>query len=151
MTDFESGNIEAIIKEKGEVITCTSGTSMLPMLRDKRDMVVIVLPERNPKLNDVVLYRASCGKLLLHRIIKVLPDEYIIRGDNRYAREFGVKESDIIGILKEFYRGGKRIDCEKNSGYKFYVFFNRISYPIRHLWVKIIKRFLAKLKHLVIK
>lgn len=150
MIDINSSenNIENVIEQQGEIIACSSGFSMFPMLRNRKDMVVIVKPSKKPRLHDVVLYRTSGGKLLLHRIIKILENEYIIRADNRFNKEYGVTEADVFGILKGFYRNGKYIDCEKSKLYKLYVLYNRISLPFRFIWRKTGTRVVEKIKRM---
>lgn len=136
--NFLDSSIEEILAEKGEVMVCSAGTSMYPMLRNKQDMIVVETVKRQLKKNDVPLYRLKSGKLVLHRIIKVMPDHYVIRGDNLTVNEH-IYPEQIIGVLKSFYRGGVHIDCQTNKKYKLYVFFIRRIY------------FLKKLKKLIFK
>ena len=142
-------NIEKVLAEKGLVMTSTSGVSMYPMLRHRKDMVVIETVKRELKSNDVPLYRSPSGKLVLHRILKVKNNEYIIRGDNLLMKEH-VKPERIIGVLKEFYRNGKHVDCATSRGYKLYIFYIRHSYYLRYLWKKIIRPTLGKIKRFII-
>lgn len=131
MADGES--IEAKIAELGEIVFSNKGKSMYPMLRNRKDMSVIRRFEgERLKVGDVPVFRMKCGKLVMHRIIKVTPEMYITRGDNETHCEKARPES-IFGVLKGFYRNGRYIDCEKSRLYKCYVFLNRISYPIRFL------------------
>lgn len=156
MSDFEldTNRIDEILSEKGEIITCSSGFSMYPMLRNRKDMVVIKKPQSRPKLHDVVLYRIG-KKVILHRIIKDSGDSYIIRGDNRLNKEYGITPDDIFGVLKGFYRNGKYIDCNQNKPYRIYIIFNRITFPFRFLWHKVWKGFvlraLSKIKRTLFK
>lgn len=134
------------LSENREVAVKPNGISMMPMLRENKDTVVIEQIDRQLKVNDVPLYRVkNCDKFVLHRIIKIKENGYVIRGDNVYHREF-VKKEDIIGVLKGFYREDKYISCATSAGYKLYVVFIRASYPIRHLWVIYIRPFLSKIK-----
>lgn len=149
MLDSESNSIETVLEEKGEVIVSTSGFSMYPMLRNKRDMVVIAKVNRKLRKNDVPLYRLKSGKLVLHRILKITKDGYIIRGDNLFKKERNITDKNIIGVLKAFYRDGKFYDCNKSKKYKAYVFLNRISYPLRFVWAKGLRPVLSKFKHLI--
>lgn len=150
VTDFDGCEIEKALLEEGEITVCTSGISMYPMLRHRRDTVVIKKPDREPKKHDVVLYRAESGKLILHRVIKLRPDCLVIRGDNLLNLEY-VKKERIIGVLKEFYRGGRYCNCETSRKYRIYIILNRASYPARKLWRLRLRPFLGKIKRKVVK
>lgn len=138
------------LRENEEISVLTAGTSMRPMLRDHKDMVVIKRKNGRLKKNDVPLYsRTGSKKFILHRILKVTPEGYIIRGDNLYKKEYDIKDENIVGVLKAFYRDGKYIDCEKSRGYKIYVFLNRASYPLRYFWGVLIRPTLGKIKRFI--
>ncbi len=142
-------NFEEALAENEIVVTGFSGTSMLPMLRSNRDRVVIQKVNRSLRCNDIPLYKRANGKLVLHRIVAVKPNGYIIRGDNLYRNEYNVTDNDIIGILKGFYRGDKLYDCSKSKGYKIYVVFIRLSYPLRYFLFGVIRPVLGKIKRLL--
>lgn len=151
MQEKEISNIETAIRENGEIMTSSAGTSMYPMLRNRRDMVVIKKLDRKLKKYDVPVYRLKSGKLVMHRIIKVTDNGYVIRGDNRFEKEFNVTDDMIIGMLKGFSRNGKYYDCETNKKYKAYVKWIVVSYPLRHVWNVWIKPVLRKIKHFLLK
>ncbi len=132
-TDFK-GLVEAI-NEKGEAMTLTAGTSMRPMLRQGRDIVIIESVKRKLKKNDVPVYkRPSHDRFVMHRILKVTEDGYVIRGDNLIKKEYDIKDEHIVGVLKAFYREGKYYDCATSRKYKVYIVFNRITFPFR--WIR---------------
>ena len=144
-------NADEALKENEEVAVLTSGISMEPMLRQHKDIVIIKRVNGRLKRNDVPLYRrAGCDRFILHRILKVTSDGYVIRGDNLYTKEYDVKDGDIIGVLKAFYRDGKYYDCEKSRKYKTYVFFMRVSYPLRYIWKFKLRPFLGKIKRFIL-
>lgn len=138
-------NVEEVLKSIDVAISGFSGTSMMPMLRQGKDKVVISTLDRPLKLHDVPLYKSGDNKYVLHRIIKVKSDGYVIRGDNLYNNECNVTDGDIIGVLTGFYRGEKYIDLN-SKGYKFYIFYVRFSYPLRWLLFKFLKPKLWVLK-----
>lgn len=145
-------NADEALRENEEVAVLTSGISMEPMLRQHRDIVIIKRVNGRLKKNDVPLYRRSgCDRFVLHRILKVTNDGYVIRGDNLYKKEYDVKDDDIIGVLKAFYRDGKYYDCEKSRKYKTYVFLMRTSYPFRYFWKFRLRPFLGKVKRFFLK
>lgn len=125
----ETMSIAQMLSEKGVYIGTTTGTSMEPLLRTGRDVVVIEKPSGRLKENDVPLYRRG-ENYVLHRIVKVLPDSYVILGDNCRRREYGITDDDIIGVLKEFYRKGKHRSVTDRS-YRAYVRLVRLCYPLR--------------------
>ena len=72
--------IRRIIEAEGRYVSTSVGFSMKPMLRSRRDTVVIVPKTGRLKKYDVPLYAVG-EKLILHRVVRVLPDGYNIRGD----------------------------------------------------------------------
>lgn len=149
MIDNKNLNIAEVLSKGEIVITGFSGTSMLPLLRSGKDKVVIEKVTEKPKCNDVPLYMSG-GKYVLHRIVKIKPQGYIIRGDHLYRNEYNVTDKDIIGILTGFYRNGKFFSC-KSFKYKLYVAYIRVSYPIRYALFEIIRPILSKLKKCIVK
>lgn len=144
-------NADEALRENEEVAVLTSGISMEPMLRQHRDIVIIKRVNGRLKRNDVPLYRrAGCDRFILHRILKATNDGYVIRGDNLYRKEYDVKDGDIIGVLKAFYRDGKYYDCETSRKYKIYVFLMRTSYPFRYFWKFRLRPFLGKIKRFIL-
>ena len=74
---------EEILEKDGRLVYRFRGVSMKPMLYQNRDLVVIEKVKDRLKKGDVVLYRR--GKdYVLHRIVRVSEDGYVIRGDNTY-------------------------------------------------------------------
>ena len=125
--------IEDIIEKEGYYISTSVGNSMLPFLRERKDTIVIQKREQYKKF-DVVLYKRK-GNYVLHRIIKVLPETFHIRGDNCYYDEY-VKHNDIIGVMVECYRGEKNVKLD-SLAYKIYVYLRVYLYPIRSVFNKI--------------
>ncbi len=121
--------IEDVLADDGIMLQKTVGISMRPMLISGRDQVVLSVPSRPLRVDDVVLYRRG-KNYVLHRIIGIRSGELVIRGDNCIEIERGLVESDIIAILVGFYKGNRYIDCETSSGYKLYVKAWKIISPL---------------------
>ena len=130
--------IEDILKKEGVYISTTSGVSMYPMLRDRRDTIVITPASGRLKKYDVALYRRG-ESYVLHRVIKVLPDSYIIRGDNCLCKEYGFTDADILGTLTSFYRKDKEVNM-KGAAYKIYSRLIVVSHPLVVLRMKLASR-----------
>ena len=114
---------EEEINRKGNLVYTNIGDSMMPLLRQKRDLVILKKPEGRLKKYDVPLYRRDNGQYVLHRILKVRQEDYVICGDNRYRKEYGITDRHIIGVLESVVRDGKTISVS-DWNYRFYV----------HLW-----------------
>lgn len=136
MTD--SVNIEEVIEREGVYISTTSGVSMYPMLRDRRDTIIVTKSEGRLKKYDVALYRRG-EKYVLHRVIKVLPDSYVIRGDNCLKKEYGITDRDVIGKLTSFYRKDKEVNMS-GAPYKIYSRLIPILHPIVSFKIKLVSR-----------
>ncbi len=136
----EGNRIAEALETQGQILSVPVGISMWPMLRNRRDHIVIKKLDRPLRKYDVPMYRRPNGQYVLHRIIRIggRRGQYVICGDNLWRREYEVTDSDIIGILVGFFRGEKYIDCEKNRGYRCYVYVWRFLYPLRAclLWSK---------------
>ena len=132
---INQATIENTINESGYILQTVVGRSMYPMLRDKKDNVLIEKPTFPLKKYAVPLYKSQDGRYILHRIIKIKNGEYIIRGDNTYEKEYGVKDENIVGVLTAFYRGKKYVKVT-NFGYKLYVRLNIFFYPLRYIYFR---------------
>ena len=101
--------LEEYLNEFGCLTYKFVGVSMLPLLRQGRDLVII---ERKGKARyqggDVVLYRRPPNDYVLHRVVEVHPDSYVILGDNCVAKERGITDGDILGEMTGFVRDGKQ-------------------------------------------
>lgn len=144
-------NAGAALEKNDKITVMTSGRSMYPMLRQHRDLAVIKRVDRDLKKGDVVLYPERNGKFIMHRIVRIQKNRYIIRGDNNYFTEKDVSPDSIIGLLEEFFRDGKYISCESDRKYKLYVFYILHSYCIRYFLNRIIRPILSKIKHTIFK
>lgn len=108
---------EAVLCEKGFLSETIVGTSMLPLLKEYRDTVIIEKITAPLRKYDVVLFRRG-EQLVLHRIVKIKMEYFLIRGDNCVQGE-KVYDSQIIGIMTHFYRKGTRCDVN-NKTYRLY-------------------------------
>ena len=87
------------------------GTSMLPMLRQGIDSVVIAPVPDKLKKYDLPLYQRDTGKYILHRIVEA-GDTYTCMGDNQFQPEPGLRHDQMIALVTVFYRGERQIRCD---------------------------------------
>lgn len=129
----------------GRLIHTNTGDSMMPLLREGRDLMIIERRPQGPcKRYDAVLYKRPNGKYVMHRILKVRKDGYVICGDNRYQREFGVPDEWIFGILTGVIKDGKTISVTDRR-YRLYVHLWCDFFWIRVMVIRV-GRLLRKLK-----
>ena len=116
----------------GSVRISPNGTSMLPMLRQGMDTVVLSpVPERLQKY-DIPFYRRDNGQFVLHRITAV-GETYTCIGDNQFQLEPGVRREQMIAVVTAFTRGGREISVT-NPVYRCYCRFWHYSRPLRRIW-----------------
>ena len=110
------------------------GVSMLPLLREGKDSVLLSpLPEKLRKY-DVPLYRRDDGKYVLHRIVAA-GETYTCIGDNQFVYEPGLRQDQMIAVMTGFYRGEKFHSVDE-AGYKLYCRIWALSRGLRHFWLR---------------
>ena len=119
---------EELLKRDGSLVYKTRGVSMEPMLRQNRDLVTIQAPVSRLQKYDVALYKRDKG-YVLHRVIGVEKDHYLIRGDNTFVLEI-VPDSAVIGVLTGFQRKGRHYSVS-NRAYQRYARVWCAIYPLR--------------------
>lgn len=128
-------SFEELLEEKGSIIYTNVGNSMMPLLRQKKDIIEIrKKKDARCKKYDVVLYKRG-DKYILHRVLKVLKDGYIIAGDHNTFLERDITDEMILGVMTRVIRNGKEITSD-NFWYKIYVHLWCDFYPIRVLMIK---------------
>lgn len=106
------------------------GTSMLPMLRQGVDSVVLApLPDKLRKY-DLPLYQRKDGKYVLHRVVEA-GDTYTCIGDNQFVLEPGLTHGQMIAVVAAFTRGRREYSVE-HWGYRVYCRLWHYSRPVRH-------------------
>ncbi len=145
--ETEKLKIEEILEEQGVYVGPTVGVSMLPMLKNRRDTIVVKPKTERLKRLDVALYRRG-NDYVLHRVLSPIDGGYLIRGDNCYADEI-IPEEDVFGVLVEFFRKDKHILCtdkkylryaeKRLKTYKIRSFFVRVKGRIKNGGKKVLK------------
>ena len=128
---------EELLDKDGYLVYTNIGTSMLPLLRERRDIIEI-RKKTTPRCKkyDVVLYKRG-EKYILHRILRVLPDGYLIAGDHNTFVERDVTDDMILGVMTRVIRNGKTIYPD-NPLYRLYVHLWCDWYPARMFLLRFI-------------
>lgn len=121
---------EEVFSKEGEFSLVATGTSMLPMLRGGRDVAILARPPRRLKKYDVALYRRADGSFVLHRVIAVRKDGYVLCGDNQVVAERGIAQEQVLAVLTAFLRDGVRISCS-DPRYRRYAAVRTALRPVR--------------------
>ena len=122
------------------VVYFPRGISMLPMLREGKDSVVLSAPPKKLKKYDVSLYQRSNGQYVLHRVVKV-EETYTCIGDNQFVFESGIAHSQVIAVCTAFLRDGRRISAGNPILRLYAVFWHYSRFP-RRIWASICRRVL---------
>ena len=127
MSDFAS-----VIRERGKYVGPPAGPSMQPLLRMHRDAAVLVAVTRPLKKYDVILYRRKNGRYVLHRIISVRKDGYVLCGDAQWRKERGVTDDKVIGVMEGYFRDETYHSC-RELPYRLYSMLRCAARPFRSL------------------
>lgn len=110
------------------------GCSMLPMLRQGRDKVVLAAAHGRLKKYDLPLYQRDDGSYVLHRIVKV-GQTYTCIGDNQHVPEPGIRPDQMIAVVVAFARDDKEISV---ADFRYQIYCR-----LWH-WLRPLKRILGK-------
>lgn len=102
---------------------------MQPFIRPYSDVVQIAEVKNRCKKYDVILYKTKDG-YILHRILKVRDNSYDVCGDHNYRIEKGIKDEQIIGVLRAIVRNGKTKSLQ-GIRYRLYVHLWCDFFPVR--------------------
>ena len=132
---MNKATFEEIIERDGMLIYTNKGDSMMPLIKEGRDLLVIEKTNGRLKRFDVPLYKRDTGQYVLHRIVKVRQNDYVICGDNRANMEYGITDRHIIGVLTAVIRNGKELSVNSTK-YKLYVYLWYLLFPFRFVFIK---------------
>lgn len=124
------------MEASGSASLTVTGWSMMPMLHNRRDSVVIRPVAGRQGKGDLILYQRANGKYVLHRILRVKKEGYVCCGDNQFFTE-KVADDQLLAVVTRFTRGGKSYDVD-NKGYKRYVWWWVNFHPVR--WIYLVPR-----------
>lgn len=128
--------ITECIKAGKSVKMRVTGVSMLPLLADRRDSVVLGAAKKIHRY-DIVLHRRKSGQYILHRVIKIKDGVLTIAGDFELEKEYPVYTSQVIARAEGFERKGKYYSC-KSLVYRLYSAVWVAIFPFRHKAIRLI-------------
>ena len=112
-------HIGEYLEKNGEAIITPVGISMWPMIRSRRDTVLLTKPQGRLYKYDLPVYKRESGELVMHRVMEVCSDSYTMCGDHQTVLEYGITDEQIVAVMKGFYRDEKYISAD-NKFYRHY-------------------------------
>lgn len=109
--------MNSFFSEGKKVMVTAVGNSMLPLIRNQKDAVVLE-GYNGGELNigDMVFFKRYDGKYVLHRIVGVCEDgSFVIQGDNQLITDSGVKKEHIIAVPTAVIRGKKTVSVHSKE------------------------------------
>lgn len=132
--------IEEKLSRGGSFRFSPKGISMLPIIRPGVDSVTISPVTGRLKKYDVSLYRRDNGQFVLHRVLAVKKNSYVMCGDNQLMPERNVYDRHIIGVVTSIHKPDGIISVDD---------FKYLTYVKKHLRKQRIKRIIPCLKRIV--
>lgn len=95
------------------------GSSMKPLIRSEKDIVTIMPLIRDPMIGDIVLFRGSDGRIIVHRVYRIFPGGIQTWGDNCLRADAPRKREDIYGLIVSVEKDGKiyQLDTDEQRAY----------------------------------
>ena len=137
--------IREVIDSGGEFRLFPRGTSMLPLLREGKDSVILTAPSV-PRRLQVYFYRRADGSFVLHRCMQIERDGTLVFcGDNQLSLERGIPPTALIAQMSAFYREDHRVSTAQFR-YRLWVRLHSVrllrylSFYFRRLFQKLFAR-----------
>lgn len=134
--------LSEVLESGGEFRLYPKGTSMLPLLREGEDSVLLkkctVL-----EVGGIYLYRRKGGKFVLHRLVALEETRApVFRGDNQDWLEYGIAREDVLAVVSGIFK--KDVPYPMDSP-RYRSYLRRLSSPFCRFWRFLPRRVRAKL------
>lgn len=118
------GIIQEVLDSGGEFLLAPKGTSMLPLIVQGKDRVVLKkYTTVSPQKYDIAFYRRTDGAFVLHRIMKRSKDgSFVMCGDNQLRLEYGILSDQILAYVSAIHKDARVIKVS-SLRYRLYVYF----------------------------
>lgn len=135
--------VKSVVDDGGKFYLKITGNSMLPFLKNGRDVAALCAP-KNVKKYDVVFYTRDCGGVVLHRIVGKNGDFYDMCGDHQVDVEKNIPKKNIVAVMCEYISDGRNYSCD-SFGYKI----KSVLWVKTRIFRKFYRSLKIKIKHLV--
>ncbi len=129
--------IEDTVKKSGSMPLVVTGNSMNPFMKDGRDTVWLEdCKALDYKRGKILLFKREDGKIVLHRVRKVMSDGILVmNGDAQYWCE-EIKKEQVLAVVTYIERNGKKTSCNSLT-YKIKIELWQLLKPVRPLIFKV--------------
>lgn len=142
-------SFEEYLDRYGSLTYTNVGVSMMPLLRQGKDLFTVQKKGgERCRRGDVVLYTRPPDQYVLHRVIEVRPDDYVILGDNCVNKEYGIRDTDILGVMTAYVRGDKTHSVTEKR-YRLYTAYILGLMPVRIFYRKVKAKLIRGVKKLI--
>lgn len=104
------------LHDDGAFWLTVTGMSMYPTLRHEKDCVLVTSLTGDICVGDILL--VACGRrcCYLHRVVRVVGEEFYIQGDalERCEGPFGL--ADVVGVAVQLRRAGRTVLLSRKRG-----------------------------------
>jgi len=127
------------------------GMSMAPFICDGDALIIEPITENKiPVIGDIVAFiNPAEGFLVIHRVIRIQNNEYLLKGDNVYYNDNYCHNKDIHGIVKKIVITKDRFHGPDRVLRKMFLFVNNfkktIAFLSRHNLLTLMCRLINKL------
>ena len=101
----ELGQVLGFQLSRGRAVLSVTGGSMHPLLR-QRDLVRLAAAGRALRQGDVILYRRTDGRYVLHRVVRFLDGELLCCGDHQWQGE-RIERAQVAAVAEARCRNGR--------------------------------------------
>lgn len=117
--------IQEVLNHGGEFRLYPKGRSMLPLIRQEKDSVVLKKRIDQPnvplKRKEIAFYRRDSGQFVLHRVMRIERDgTYTMCGDNQLYLEKNIRADQVIGYVDGIYKKDRLLSLT-SLRYRLYV------------------------------
>jgi hypothetical protein len=117
--------IQEVLDHGGEFRLYPKGRSMLPLIRQERDSVLLKkrtdTPDAPLRKHEIAFYRRDNGQFVLHRVMRIEQDgTYTMCGDNQFYLEKNIRSDQIIAYVAQIYKQDKPLMLS-SFRYRLYV------------------------------
>ena len=138
--DIFFAEVEALLLASEEVTIPIRGNSMLPMLRDGCDAVVLRRYDGGEVVvGDVMLFRYRAGHVL-HRVVRVDREKITFAGDGNYQLYEQASREEIVARMVAYVRDGHRRGCDERTWRCFTRLWTMLPMLLRRVILGIMRR-----------